>query len=79
MCLVFRKSACPFGQVKTKGHLPVSPFSKNSPAGARGKVLMSVPGINHKCLNTSGPAVGEVQNNISTPNMPPGLSKTTSP
>ena len=41
--LVFRKPACPFGQVKTKMYLPESPFSKNSLAGASGLVLMSVP------------------------------------
>ena len=43
MCLMFRKSACPFGQVKTKTYLPESPFFKNSLAGASGLVLMSVP------------------------------------
>ena len=42
-CLVLRKSACPFGQVKTKMYLPGSPFFKNSPAGVRGLVLMSNP------------------------------------
>ena len=43
MCLVFRKSACLFGQVKTKMYLPESPFFKKSLAGASGLVLMSVP------------------------------------
>ena len=43
MCIVFRKSACLFGQVKTKMYLPESPFSKKSLAGASGLVLMSVP------------------------------------
>ena len=37
------KSACPFGQVKTKMYLPESPFFKNSLARASGLVLMSVP------------------------------------
>ena len=41
MCLVFRKSAYPFGQVKTKMYLPESSFFKNSLAGARGQILMS--------------------------------------
>ena len=40
MCLVFRKSACPFRQMKTKK----SPFFKKSLARASGLVLMSVPG-----------------------------------
>ena len=44
MCLMFEKLACPFGQVKTKMHLPESPIFKNSLAGASGLVLMSVPG-----------------------------------
>ena len=43
MCLVFRKSACPFGQVKIEMYLPESPFFKNSLSGASGLVLMSVP------------------------------------
>ena len=43
MCVVFRKSACPFGQVKTKMHLPEGPFFQKSLAGASGLVLMSVP------------------------------------
>ena len=42
---MIRKSACPFGQVKTKTYLPESPFFKNSLAGASGLVLMSVPVI----------------------------------
>ena len=42
-CLVLRKSACPFGQVKTKMYLPVSPFFKNSLARASGLVLMLMP------------------------------------
>ena len=33
MCLVFKKSACPFGQVKTKMYLPESPFFKSLLAG----------------------------------------------
>ena len=37
------KSACPFGQVKTKMYLPESPFFKNSLARASGLVLMLVP------------------------------------
>ena len=45
ICLVFRKSACPFGQVKTKIHLPESPFIKNSLARTSKQVLMAVPGI----------------------------------
>ena len=41
---MFRKSACPFGQVKTKMCLPESPFFKNLLAGAlQAMVLMSVP------------------------------------
>ena len=47
-CLVLRKSACPFGQVKTKIYLPESPFFKNSLAGASGLVLMSNP-VEEKC------------------------------
>ena len=43
MCLVFKKSACPFGQVQTKMYLLESPFLKNSLAGASGQVLMLVP------------------------------------
>ena len=43
--LMFRKSACPCGQVKTKMYLPESPFFKNSLAGASGLVLMSVPAV----------------------------------
>ena len=43
MCLVFRKSACPFGQVKIKMYLPESSFFKNALAGAYRLVLMSVP------------------------------------
>ena len=39
LCLVFRKSACPFGQVKTKMYLPESPFFKISLNGA--SVLLS--------------------------------------
>ena len=42
-CLVLRKSACLFRQVKTKMYLPESPFFKNSLAGASGLVLMSNP------------------------------------
>ena len=43
--LVFRKSACPFGQVKTNMYLPKNLFFyKNSLARASGLVLMSVPG-----------------------------------
>ena len=45
MCSVFRKSACPFGQVKTEMYLLESPFSKDSLAGASGLVLMSVPAL----------------------------------
>ena len=44
-CVVIRKSACPFGQVKTKMYLPESPFFKNSLAKASRLVLMSNPGI----------------------------------
>ena len=43
MYLEFEKSACPFGQVKTKMYLPVRPFFKNSLARASRLVLMSVP------------------------------------
>ena len=43
MCIVFRKSACTFGQVKTKMYLPESPYFKESLAGASRLVLMSVP------------------------------------
>ena len=43
MCLVFKISAYPFGQVKTKMYLPESPFFRKSLAGASGLVLMSVP------------------------------------
>ena len=43
MCLVFKISAYPFGQVKTKMYLPESPFFKKSLAGASELVLMSVP------------------------------------
>ena len=43
MCIVFRKSACPSGQVKTKMYLPESPFFKKSLTGASRLVLMSVP------------------------------------
>ena len=43
MCLVFKKSACLFGQVKTKIYLPESPFFLNSLAGASGLVLMLLP------------------------------------
>ena len=39
------KSACPFGQVKTKMHLSEGPFFKNSLAGASGLVLMLNPGL----------------------------------
>ena len=42
---MFRKSACPSGQVKTEMYLPESPFFKNSLAGPSGLVLMSVPGL----------------------------------
>ena len=45
MCIVFRKSACQFGQVKTKMYLPESPFFKKLLAGASGLVLMSVPAV----------------------------------
>ena len=45
MCLVFKISAYPFGQVKTKMYLPESPFFKKSLAGASGLVLMSVPAL----------------------------------
>ena len=45
MCLVFRKSACPSRQVKTKMYLPERPFFKYSLAGASGLVLMSVPHV----------------------------------
>ena len=48
MSLVFRQSACPFGQVKTKMYLPESPFFKSSLAGASGLVLMSVPVFKHR-------------------------------
>ena len=42
---MFRKSACPFGQVKTEMYLPESPFFfRNLLARASGLVLMSVPG-----------------------------------
>ena len=43
ICALFRKSACPFGQVETKMYLPESHFFKNSLAGASGLVLMSDP------------------------------------
>ena len=43
MCLVFKKSACPFGHVKTKVYLPESPFFQNSLTGASRLVLMPVP------------------------------------
>ena len=42
-CAVLRKSACPFGLVKTKMYLPKSPFFLNSLAGASGLVPMSNP------------------------------------
>ena len=42
-CVVVRKSACHFGQVKTKMYLPESPFFKNSLGS--GLVLMSNPGL----------------------------------
>ena len=45
---MFRKSACPFGQMKTRKYLPTSPFFKSSLAGASGLVVMSVPGITGK-------------------------------
>ena len=46
MYRLLRKSACPFKQVQTKMHLPVSLFSpRNSLAGASGQVLMMVPVI----------------------------------
>ena len=59
MSLVFRKSACAFGQVKTEMYLPESPFFKNSLAGASGLVLMSVPDVRHdtilqNCFKTMG-------------------------
>ena len=44
-CVLLRKSACPFGQVKTEMYLPESPFFKNSLARASGLVLMSNPGL----------------------------------
>ena len=47
-CVVLRKSACPFGQVKTKMYLPESPFFKNSLAGASELVLMSNPDLSDK-------------------------------
>ena len=47
ICLVFRKSACRFRQVKTKMYLHKSPFFKRSHDGPNGQVLMSVPGIIH--------------------------------
>ena len=45
-CVVLRKSACPFGQVKTIMYLLESPFFKNSLAEASGLVLMSNPELN---------------------------------
>ena len=42
MCLVFKISAYPFGQVKIKMYLPESPSFKKTLAGASGLVLMSV-------------------------------------
>ena len=39
-CVALRKSAYPFGQVKTKMYLPESHFFKNSLAGPSGLVLM---------------------------------------
>ena len=42
---MFKKSACPFGQVQTKMHLPESPFFKDSLVRASREVLMSVPGL----------------------------------
>ena len=45
MCSVFRKSACPFGQVKTEMYLLESPFSKDSLARASRLVLMLVPAL----------------------------------
>ena len=43
--MVFRKSACPFGQLQTEMYLSESPFFKNSLARASGQVLMSVPAV----------------------------------
>ena len=48
-CVVLRKSACPFGQVKTKMYLPESPFFKNSLARASLLVLMPNPGVFQVC------------------------------
>ena len=45
--VVFRKTACQFGQVQTKMYFPKSPFFKNSLAGASRQVLLSVPGCYH--------------------------------
>ena len=42
---IYRKSACPFGQLQTKMHFPESPFFKKSLPGAIGQVLMLVPGL----------------------------------
>ena len=42
MFVVYRKSAYPFGQVKTKMYLPKSAFFKKALAGASWLVLMSV-------------------------------------
>ena len=43
MGLMFKISAYPFGQMKTKMYLPENPFFKKSLAGASGLVLMLVP------------------------------------
>ena len=57
-CVVLRKSAYPFGQVKTKMYLTESPFFKNSLAGTSGLVLMLNPAVplypteNHQKMGT---------------------------
>ena len=45
---MLRRSACPFGQVKTKMYLPESPFFKISLARASGIVLLSNPVFSFK-------------------------------
>ena len=45
---MFKKSACPFGQVQTKMYLPKSPFFKNSLAWASGQVLMLMPVVTYR-------------------------------
>ena len=42
ICIVFRKSACPFRQVKTKMYLPESPFFQKIPCqGKRASTYVS--------------------------------------